>query len=433
MEQNMRLLSRDTEENIYHCIKCGLCLAHCPVYKELLLEEASPRGKVQLSRCLSQNQLDLNDEVKETFFSTCLLCGGCMANCPSGVHGTHLFSGIRWRAAQRHGIDWRKKALFYLLSHGWAMSGSAWFAKWARKYFGGPWIEKKLPAGALNVDRIPPFNPRPFSQEVQEVIKPNGALRARVLYFHGCATNYIFGDIGRAITEVLPLMGVEVTTPHNQICCGLPIFLSGDREAALKCIRETLAIFARPDIDAVLVDCATCGAALAKEYPYLLKELQELGEGVTADDIAAALLLAAKTRDITVFIDEHKDWLPAFTTNKLPTLKVTFHDPCHLVKGQKISAPPRNILKSLPHVEFVEMAGADDCCGGGGSFQVEHPETSRKITDRKIKNIEACGASLLATCCPGCKLTISNHLDPDGKVETVHPIQLLRRELGVGS
>ncbi|MDZ4164075.1 MAG: (Fe-S)-binding protein [Smithellaceae bacterium] len=431
--ENKALLSKDTEENIYHCIKCGLCLAHCPVYKEILLEEASPRGKVQLSRCLTDAKLELTEEIKDTFFSTCLLCGGCMANCPSGVHGTHLFSGIRWRAAQRYGIDWRKKALFSLLSNRWAMSKSAWFGRWARKYFGGPWIEKKLPAGALAVDRIPPFNEKPFSEEVEEVIKPAGTIRARVMYFHGCATNYLFGDIGRAVTEVLPLMGVAVTTPHNQICCGLPIFLSGDRTAALKCIRETLAIFAQPETDAVLVDCATCGAALAKEYPYLLKELQELGEGVTKEDIAAAELLAAKTQDVTVFIDEHKDWLPPFTKDKLVSLRVTFHDPCHLVKGQKISAPPRNILKSLPQVEYVEMAGADDCCGGGGSFQIEHPETSRKITERKINNIHNTGATVLSTCCPGCNLTISNHLDPAKSIATLHPVQLLRQALrGIG-
>ncbi len=81
------LLGETTRENIYHCIKCGLCIAHCPVYKEVPMEAASPRGKVQLSRQLSEGNLELAEDVKEAFFSTCLLCGGCVANCPSGVHG----------------------------------------------------------------------------------------------------------------------------------------------------------------------------------------------------------------------------------------------------------------------------------------------------------------------------------------------------------
>jgi glycolate oxidase iron-sulfur subunit len=425
MEKN-EVFGENTRENIYHCIKCGLCIAHCPVYKELLLEEATPRGKVQLSRYLSEGSLELSEDVKEAFFSTCLLCGSCVANCPSGVHGDHLFSGVRWRAAQRYGIDWRKKMMFQLLASRWKMSTSAWFGKWARKMFGGPWIESKLNAGALSVERIPPFNDKPFAETVPEVVKPEGKAKARVLYFHGCATNYLYGSIGQAVVDVLNKMGVEVLIPREQTCCGLPIFMSGERETSLQCIRDTLKLFAREDVDAVVVDCATCGAALKNEYAYLLRDLRQLGEEVKDEEIAAAELLSAKLKDITVFIDEHKDWLPKLGQNG-KKLRVTYHDPCHLVKGQKVGIQPRNLIKSIPGVEYVEMAGANDCCGGGGSFQVEHAETSRKITTRKVDNIKETGAQVLATCCPGCNLTISNHLDP--AITVLHPVQLLQKAM----
>jgi glycolate oxidase iron-sulfur subunit len=424
--EKQELFGENTRENIYHCIKCGLCIAHCPVYKELLLEEATPRGKVQLSRYLSEGGLDLSEDVKEAFFSTCLLCGSCVANCPSGVHGDHLFSGVRWRAVQRYGIDWKKKMMFQLLASKWKMSTSAWFGKWARKMFGGPWIESKLNAGALNVERIPAFNEKLFSETVPEVVKPEGEARGRVLYFHGCATNYLYGDIGQAVVDVLTKMGVEVIIPKDQSCCGLPIFMSGDRETSLQCIRDTLKLFTRPDVDAVVVDCATCGAALKNEYAHLLRDLRQLGEEVTDEEIRAAELLSAKIQDVTVFIDAHKDWLPGMKAdgNKI---RVTYHDPCHLVKGQKISAQPRNVLKSIPGVDYVELPGAIDCCGGGGSFQVEHAETSQKITKRKVDNIRETGAQILTTCCPGCNLTISNHLDP--AIRVLHPVQLLQEAL----
>lgn len=424
--EKKEVFGENTRENIYHCIKCGLCIAHCPVYKELLLEEATPRGKVQLSRYLSEGSLELSDDVKEAFFSTCLLCGSCVANCPSGVHGDHLFSGVRWRAAQRYGIDWKKKMMFQLLASKWKMSTSAWFGKWARKMFGGPWIESKLNAGALSVERIPPFNDKPFSETVPEVVKPEGKAKARVLYFHGCATNYLYGEIGRAVVEVLKKMGVEVIIPKDQSCCGLPIFMSGERDTSLRCIRDTLKLFAREDVDAVVVDCATCGAALKNEYAHLLRDLRQLGEKVTDEEIRAAEVLAGKLKDVTVFIDEHKEWLPKMKANG-NKLRVTYHDPCHLVKGQKISAQPRNLLKAIPGVEYVELPGANDCCGGGGSFQVEHADTSRKITKRKVDNIQETRAQVLATCCPGCNLTISNHLDPS--IRVMHPVQLLQKAL----
>jgi len=426
--EKQECFGENTRENIYHCIKCGLCIAHCPVYKEVLLEEATPRGKVQLSRYLSEGSLEMSVEMKEAFFSTCLLCGSCVANCPSGVHGDHLFSGVRWRAVQRYGMDWKKKVMFQLLASKWKMSTSAWFGKWARKMFGGPWIESKLNAGALDVERIPAFNEKPFSQTVPDVVKPEGKAKGRVLYFHGCATNYLYGDIGQAVVDVLKKMGVEVIIPKEQSCCGLPIFMSGDRETSVEVIRDALKIFAREDVDAVIVDCATCGAALKNEYPHLLKDLRELGEKVTDEEIQAAELLSSKTQDVIVFIDAHKDWLPKLKGNG-KKIRVTYHDPCHLVQGQKVSAQPRNILKSIPDVEYVEMAGANDCCGGGDSFQVEHAETSAKITKRKIDNINATNAQVVATCCPGCNVTISNHLDPERQMKTMHPVQLLRMAL----
>jgi glycolate oxidase iron-sulfur subunit len=292
--------------------------------------------------------------------------------------------------------------------------------------FGGPWIEAKLNAGALSVERIPPFNGQPFSATVPEVVKPEGTARAKVIYFHGCATNYLYGAIGQAVVDVLKKMGVEVIIPKDQSCCGLPIFMSGERDASLRCIRDALKLFARGDVDAVVVDCATCGAALKNEYTHLLRDLRQLGEEVSDEEIAAAELLAGKLKDITVFIDEHKEWLPKLKADG-GKLRVTYHDPCHLVKGLKISAQPRSLLKAIPGIEYVELPGANDCCGGGGSFQVEHADTSLKITKRKVDNIVETGADVLTTCCPGCSLTISNHLDPAIKV--LHPVQLLQKAL----
>jgi glycolate oxidase iron-sulfur subunit len=426
--ENTSVFSENTKENIYHCIKCGLCMAHCPVYKELLVESATPRGKVQLSRQLSEGNLDLAEEVKNAFFSTCLLCGGCVTNCPSGVHGTHLYSGVRWRAVQRYGMDWKKNVIFQLLASSWKMSASVWFGRWARKMFGSQLIESKVNAGALNLARIPALNEKPFSGMVPEVMTPEGKTRAKVLYFHGCATNYLYGNTGLAVVDVLNKMGVEVVTPREQGCCGMPIFMSGDREASMQVIRETLKVFAREDIDAVVCDCATCSDGLKKEYPHLLLDLRELGESVTDEEIRAAELLGGKVKDITAYIDEHKEWLPAMRDNGRK-VRVTYHDPCHLVNAQKIGAQPRNLLKAIPGVEYVELPGANECCGGGGAFQVEHAETSLKITRKKVDNIHGTNARVLATCCPGCSLTISNHLDPDRKVEVMHPVQLLQMAL----
>ncbi len=423
------LLSDITTENVYHCNKCGLCLEVCPVYKELRIESASPRGKVQLCKHVIEGDMDLSKNVNDILFSQCLLCGSCITACPSGVRQDELISGLRWRATQRYGIDWSKKVLFQILSHKWMMHGSMWFVKWARNLFGGEWIEKKIKLGNLPADRIPPFNPKPFNHQFPEIVKPKGASRAHVLYFHGCATNYIFGDIGRAVVTVLRSMGVEVEIPRDQGCCGLPIFLSGDREASLRSIQDTVRLFARENVDAVIVDCATCGSALRKEYTQILHELKVLGENIEEKVIKGAELLASKTKDVSEFIDEHIDWLPELQKMTTPDVRVTYHDPCHLLKGQNVGRQPRHILQSLPNVDFVEMEGANTCCGGGGEFQIDYPETSAAITNRKVKNIYKSGAEIVATGCPGCNITIRTHLDKSRGIQVLHTVQLIQRAL----
>jgi len=428
MNNNKPLLNDLTSEHVYHCAKCGLCLDACPVYREMLLESHSPRGKVQLAKHIVEEDIEITKHMNDILFSSCLLCGSCVEACPSGVRQDALFSSLRWRAAERYGLGFTKKLFFQVIANGWLMSTSAWFGKWVRKIFGGPWIESKMKVGNLPISGIPPMNPKPFNDEFPEIVVPEGEVNARVLYFHGCATNYVFGDVGKAVVSVLTRMGVQVEIPKKQSCCGLPIFLSGDRKTALTCIKEIVAMFSRNSVDAVIVDCATCGSALRNEYVHILKELHDLGEEVDDDLVKDAEYLASITKDVSEFIDAHRDWLPEFPPAEYEKVRVTYHDPCHLVKGQGVGAQPRRLLQLLPNIEFVEMAEANRCCGGGGEYQIEYGEMSARITDRKVKNVLETGAGLVATGCPGCNITIGAHL-PKDSVTTIHTVQLIQMAL----
>jgi len=429
MEHTTQLLSDTTIEHIYHCAKCGLCLEVCPVYREMLVESHSPRGKVQLARHIIEGDLAITDRMNDILFSSCLLCGSCVAACPSGVRQDVLFSGLRWRAAQRHGLGFTKKLFFHVLARGWLMSQSAWFGRWTREILRITGIEEKIQAGNLPVEGVPPMNAKPFNNAYRGVIPARGMTNARVLYFHGCATNYVFGDIGSAVVSVLRRMGVQVEIPRNQPCCGLPIFLSGDRKTSLACIHDVVEKFDRDDVDAVIVDCATCGSALKNEYPHILKELRDLGENVDDDLVEAAERLAAATMDISEFIDIHREWMPKFSPTNGEKMKVTYHDPCHLLRGQGVGVEPRRLLTMLPNVDFLEMNEADRCCGGGGEYQIEYGDTSALITNRKIANICRSGAEIVATGCPGCNITIGAHLKKINDIRILHPVQLIHMAL----
>ena len=216
--------------------------------------------------------------------------------------------------------------------------------------------------------------------------------------------------------------------PKNQGCCGIPVILSGARDLALESIRDVIETFSREDIDAVVVDCATCGAALRKEYVPLLKEMKAEGQPVEDALIDAAMRLSEKTRDVMAFVAENQAWLPEFSQNR-NVGSFTYHDPCHLSKGQGVGPQLRSIFQHLPNARFIEMQDAEKCCGGGGVFQVDHPEIAAVITAKKIENIRRTGAAILATGCPGCRMTIGARLGSGSKIRTVHPIQLVAHAL----
>jgi glycolate oxidase iron-sulfur subunit len=108
--------------------------------------------------------------------------------------------------------------------------------------------------------------------------------------------------------------------------------------------------------------------------------------------------------------------------------RVTYHDPCHLLRSQGVKEEPRSLLKRIPGLEFMEMAGADICCGGGGTFQWEHPDVASGISSKKVQSIKDTRASLVASGCPGCRLQIYGNLGEDS-IQAVHPVELLARAL----
>jgi len=378
--EEMAQIKNEIFKEFERCNKCGLCQSVCPVYKVTKLESYSPRGKVRLTREICNNEIEISKRVKN-IFEKCLLCGSCYNICPAQVHGNHLFSGMRWRITERYGVNWKKKLLYRVLNQPWRLKASVQMSKWAKAIFGPVLPNVRL--GNMPIDRIPAFNDKSFNSQVKRIIPAVGTTRARVLYFHGCATNYLFEKTGFAVVDVLTQMGVEVHVPSNQGCCGLPIFMSGAREMSLQSIKNTVHDFAKKNFDAIIVDCATCGSTLKKEYSRVLQEMKKESIDISAPLISGAIKIAYKTNDIMEFISKHKDWLPRRSFSG-EAMRVTYHDPCHLSKGQGIEKEPRQVLQSLPGVEFIEAQGASDCCGGGGSFQVDYPEISKRITDQKI-------------------------------------------------
>jgi len=414
---------QETKDMVYRCNKCGLCISTCPVYQQILMEAASPRGKVQVVKNYLEGNLELSKRFKEIIL-TCLLCENCVVNCPSGVRHDHVFTDLRGELVRRYGLDWKKRLIYKLLTNEKFLHSFSVFAKLGRNWLLETFA-KGMRIGNIPVERLPKVNAKPFRDQFNGVILPDGEAKGRVFYFTGCFTNYFAGDVGQAVVNVLKKLQLEIEIPSRQDCCGLAVILSGEEDLPIKNVEKNISMLTRKEIDAVLVDCATCGAAFKKEYIALLKR-----KGM---DTKEAEILKGKTYDILEYLAERIHLLPFRKDGNEKKIRVTYHDPCHLVRGQGVSEAPRKILKALPQVEFVETKDANMCCGGGGSFQFDFPGVSKGITENKIKNIRETGASVVVTGCPGCRVTIGGNMNDNNQISVLHPIQLVDRVLSDGT
>jgi glycolate oxidase iron-sulfur subunit len=242
-----------------------------------------------------------------------------------------------------------------------------------------------------------------------------------VAYFTGCATHHIFEQTGYAALKVLRRMGYRILLPPGQGCCGLPLLFHGSIAAARDTVRANLGALRSVACDAVLVDCATCGAALGHVYPRVAAEL-----GLPADDARA---IAAKVWDMGAFVQERFDDLAPHLAPGGPQETVISHLPCHLKNHGKGADRVDALLQALPHVAYRRMADQEACCGGGGLFSNEFPAISKQMVDAKIASALASGAQFWATGCPGCRVQLAGNLPRKGLIAVCHPLEVVARGL----
>jgi len=286
--------------------------------------------------------------------------------------------------------------------------------QWAVRRLG---INRFLPGVLSKLEGLLPPLSRPLRLEIPPLIPAHGKKRGRAAFFLGCAMSLVFPEVSRQTARILSHQGFEVITPRDVKCCGAPHLAEGDRESARRLALINLDLFLELDADVIVTDCAGCGCAL--------KEYEEVLDGRAGHERLGRF--REKIRDISEFLAE-----AGLRTEELKPvpLCVTYHEPCHLVHGQGLSGPPRQVIGKIPGVELREMKESSWCCGMAGSFALKELETSRRLLERKLANVEATGAESLVTANPGCHLQLASGLRELGMEQPVlHIVELLGRSL----
>lgn len=412
----------ELDDLLVTCMRCGFCMAVCPVYGATMKESDVTRGKLALLNNLAHNLIrdagSVNDKLNR-----CLLCGSCQANCPSGVKIMDIYLRARSIVTGYLGLSPAKKLIFRgilrrpgLFNALLALSGSlqGLFLREASKYAGT--CRAPLLSPFIGDRHIPRLASTPFHSSRPYLDTPSGKSGLRVAFFPGCLSDKIFPEVAEASIKALQKHGVGIFMPAGQACCGIPALASGERASYDDLLRHNLRLFTGRNFDYLLTPCGTCTATIKEFWP---KTQERRGE----EEKTQILELSSKTLDISAFlVDVLKVELPPAGTGGRT---VTYHDSCHLKKSLGVSEQPRRILKSLPGFNFKEMPEADRCCGSGGSFTLSHYDLSTDIGKRKRDNIVSVEAETVAAGCPACMLQIKDMLSRSGdKVEVRHVMEL---------
>ncbi|WP_300459219.1 (Fe-S)-binding protein [Desulfobacula sp.] len=404
-----------TKNAVQNCAKCGMCLNVCPVYTVLNEEQASPRARLHLIKAYEQNKLSSSPLLKE-IISKCLMCGSCAAICPLGINHYSEFMEMRKRMVEDHGEKLPIKSLVYLLAKEQRLKFANTLARVGQNIVPEQFKEKyKL--GNIPLKRLPVLNKKPFRSALPETIFPNGEQKGTVIYFTGCATNYIYEDTGFSAVNILSHLGYRILIPETQTCCAIPMLFHGFVEKARQSIKENIAALSQDSVDAIIVDCATCGTALKKEYNLLCDKLDL--------DKSAVDEISSKVTDIGSFMLANADFFNFKKIQNPKSLNLTYHLPCHLKNSFGNTETMETLLKIIPNINYIKAADFDSCCGGGGTFFYEYPEVSKKIGNKKKETAIKTGADLWLTDCPVCRINLSGNLDENDSLKVVHPVSAI--------
>lgn len=421
-------LDKRTYARALDCVHCGLCLPACPTYTQNGLEADSPRGRIVLMKGLAEGKVDPTESVLR-HLDLCLDCRACETACPSGVVYHELIEETRTRLADKRPktlVDRFVETMFlHVFTRPWRLKLALLPVRVLQRI--GVWnalagvTSKVLPPQLDKMQRmLPPHGPVWESNLAARypAKSPQGVKKATVGFLPGCVGSVLFQDVNRKTIALLQHAGCDVIVPKAVGCCGAIHHHSGHAHPAEDFARDNINAFFplgtdKPNVDYIVNNIAGCGAML-KDYAHLLRD-----DAVYAERAKA---VAKRVRDISELLVELKPALPERTLDRV----VTYHDACHLAHGQKVTAPPREVLSWIRGLKVVPLRESEMCCGAAGTYNLTEPGMATQLAERKINHIKATGARVCVTANVGCAMQIQSEAARAGvELHVSHPVVLL--------
>jgi glycolate oxidase iron-sulfur subunit len=403
----------ESEKILRKCVHCGFCTATCPTYVTLGNELDSPRGRIYLIKDMLENGRPADAEVV-THIDRCLSCLACVTTCPSGVDYMHLIDHARVHIEEtyrRPFVDrMTRNILASVLPYPRRFRLALTLARLGQPLKG---LLKRLPTlapFAAMLELAPRSVPSPSDFARPASHPAEGKLSGRVAILTGCAQPVLDPGINEAAIRLLTRLGVEVVVPQGEGCCGALVHHMGREEQALASARTNVDVWTREiesgGLDAIIITASGCGTTI-KDYGHMLR----LDPGYAEK----AAKVSALAKDITEYL----------ATLDLPPqmpkgIVVAYHSACSMQHGQKITMAPKLLLKAAGFT-VRDPAEGHLCCGSAGTYNIMQPAISAELKARKVRNLAATKADIIATGNIGCITQISGGTP----MPILHTVELL--------
>lgn len=389
------------------CVKCGLCLPHCPTYNKTQNENESPRGRIALIQAWAGGHLEASNKLIK-HIDNCLLCRSCEQACPAVVPYGQLVNDFRAQIKNKRDTK-LSVSLLKKVSHNKSANR---LAQSGLRFYQSTYLQKtvrilKLPhlLKLGHIDRLLPDYQKPIT--LLPYYPATAGVRGNVGLFTGCMGTLLDQQTIHAAIKVLTAAGFNVSIPEQQTCCGALDLHDGDKDRFEQLAAINCSTFAGANLDAIVTIASGCGGQLL-EYPQA-----EFAKKII--DISQFLIKSA--------VDLSDRLLPLAAT-------VCLHTPCSLKNVMQQEQGALKLLQQIPDIKIVPLPTSIQCCGSAGSYMLDHPQMAKALLNELLEAALEYPPNYLVSSNIGCTLHISAGLNERGlTLEVLHPIVLIARQL----
>jgi Fe-S oxidoreductase/FAD/FMN-containing dehydrogenase len=361
-DKPVRGIPADVAWYAYGCSQCGYCVHECDQFYGRGWESQSPRGKWYWLREYIEGREEWNQFMVDTIL-VCTTCEICNLRCSASLPIEPAWMKLRGKL-----VNEDKKMTFppfEMMAASLTKEGDIWAAYRKNRT---DW----------------------FPKELWEKHGPSH--QAKVAYFAGCTASHVEKDIPQAAVRLLEAAGIDFTyAGENENCCGTPMLVAGKWDVFAETMKKNIAAIKKVGADTVVTSCPACDMMWRQIYPRWAEKLG-IEYGITTKHYSEVIAEEIKTGKFKFPDNSQK-------------VKVTLHDSCHIGRVSSVYDAPRDFIKAIPGVEFVEMEHNREeahCCGSVLTL-IKEPPVAAEIGKTRMDEAMATGAEKILALCPCCQ------------------------------